>query len=95
MINKVYQFASTEFLGGGGGIRGGRKREGEIINFLSLKRRAYWEGGNLIEDLLVFIFPQDFNWKLRQGFLNVCRVHEVSDLVNLCYGNQRLAVQTC
>ena len=43
MINKVYQFTSKEFQGEG--IRGGRKREGELINFLSLKRGAYWEGG--------------------------------------------------
>lgn len=55
MINKVYQFTSKEFQGEG--IRGGRKREGELINFLSLKRGAYWEGGGggggggLIEDL--------------------------------------------
>ena len=39
MINKVYQFTSKEFQGEG--IRGGRKREGELINFLSLKRGAY------------------------------------------------------
>ena len=50
MINKVYQFTSKEFQGQG--IRGGRKREGELINFLSLKGGLIERGGGgLIEDL--------------------------------------------
>ena len=62
MINKVYQFTSTEFLGGGGeGSEGGVKEKGSLLTFFPLKGGLIERGGSLIEDLLIFIFPQDFN----------------------------------
>ena len=63
MNNKVYQFTSKEFQGEGIRGGGGRKREGELIKtFFPLKGGLIERGGgSLIEDLLIFIFPQDFN----------------------------------